>query len=502
MNFTDWVRAVFNPYKVEAVSIPSKRAVTSEGKPIPSGRASNDTNNSVVHRGWSFVPPADHESNWRLENVDVTHLDRYTPKELLDMLIDISPEISRAVWDFQRLCNPGWEVKAYNLGEGDSENAAAKAHIKDFLDRLRNQYGSVDVVIGRFFIGGYLRGAFCAELVLDAGAVESVDLVAPDPYSIRFRKTKDAVRGEIWQPGQWQGGGKFTPLNIPTFCYIPIDPAPASPYGRSLAAPALFAAIFSLGLLHDVKRVIMQQGYKRMDIVIDTEKAMDGFAYDPQGYASLGEYIRAAIDAVEDTYSALEPEDAFIHTDMFKLEAPAGTVDSDSIGAIDLIIKRLEGSVTRALKSNSLIMDTTNSTSETDSNRRWEIHAASVKSLQHYCEAMLESLLTVSLQAKGIQARVQFRFSELRAAEMFRDEQTRALRVQNSRNEYEAGYVSQHEAANSSVNHDADVPEPRKPLTATPFIQDNNSGNEALNQGSDDRTVFPLKGKKVAVDGQ
>ena len=248
-------------------------------------------------------------------------------------------------------------------------------------------------------------------LVLDRIATESDDLVAPEPYSIRFRKRKDPVRGEVWQPGQWQGGSSFVPLDIPTFLYIPIDPAPASPYGRSLAQPALFSAIFSLGLLHDIKRVIMQQGYKRMDIVIDIEKAMDSFAYDPQGMATLGEYIRAAVDDVSRTYALLEPEDAFVHTDLFKLEVPTGTVDSDSIGAIDTIIQRLEGSVTRALKSNSLIMDTTNSTSETDSNRRWEIHAASVKSLQHYCEAMLESLLTVSLQAKGIQARVEFKFA-------------------------------------------------------------------------------------------
>jgi hypothetical protein len=501
MTFTDWVRAIFKPYRENAVVVPAKRATTEQGKPITSGRVSNDSANSVVTKGWTFVSPADHETNWRLQDVDVTHLDRFTPKELLDMLIDISPEIARAVWDFQRLCNPGWEVKAYELGSEDTESAKAKEHITSFFHLLRDQYGSVDVVLGRFFIGAYLRGAFCSELVLDSSGLDSVDLVAPDPFSIRFRRRNDAVRGEVWQPGQWQGGRGFIPLDIPTFRYIPVDPAPGSPYGRSLAQPALFSAIFALGLLHDVKRVVMQQGYKRMDIVIDSEKAMDVFAYDPQGFASLGEYIRAAVADIEDTYADLEPEDAFIHTDIFKLEEPAGTIDSDSIGAIDKIMERLEGSITRGLKSNSLIMDTVKSSSEADSNRRWEIHSASVKSLQHFCEAMLESQLTLSLRAKGIQARVVFKFAELRAAEMFRDEQTQALKTQNARNNYEAGFISQDEAANDAVNHNADVPEPRKPLTKIDSIQDNSSGNEALYSGTDDRTVFPLKGKEVVVDG-
>lgn len=445
----------------------------------PAGRISTDTAkvSTFSSRVPVVSPPPNTDDLWKLKYLDYNNLDVYSPKELLDILIDLSPEIGYGLWQFQRMCNPGWECKVYYVGSENREHRAGKKHIDSVLAMLKDRYGSVDVLLGRYFIGAFTRGAFCSEIVLDGR--ETVDLVPPDPHSIRFRKIQEGVRGEVWQPGQMQAG-EFIPLDIPTFKYLPVDPAPASPYGRSIASPALFTAVFALSLWHDIKRVIMQQGYKRMDITLDTEVARENFRFDPQGTASLGQYIREAMNVVRSVYSTLKPDDAFIHTDLFQLGSPVGTIDSDSIGAIDRIIERLEKTITRALKSNGVVMDTGANLNETDSNRKWEIYVAGIKSLQHHCEAMLESQLNVSLRAAGIQARVVWRFSELRAAEMFRDEQTRALRIQNARNEYEAGFVSQDEAANSAVNHDADQPEPRKPLVNLEFNQDNNSGNEEL----------------------
>lgn len=476
MNLFNVARSLVGVEK-QRVAIASSSSPTS----YPVGRVSTDKGfGTIINPKVPVVaPPPNVDDLWKLKYLDYNNLDIYSPRELLDMLIDLSPEVGYGLWQFQRMCNPGWECKVYYPDSEDREHRAGKAHIKNVLSMLRDRYGSVDILLGRYFIGAFLRGAFCSEIVLDGR--ETVDLVAPDPYSIRFQKILEGVRGEVWQPGQMQNG-KFIPLDIPTFKYLPVDPAPASPYGRSIASPALFTAVFALSLWHDIKRVIMQQGYKRMDITLDSEIARENFNYDPQGTASLGEYMREAIAAVRSVYSALKPDDAFIHTDLFQIGSPVGTIDSDSIGAIDRIIERLEKTITRALKSNGVVMDTGSNLNETDSNRKWEIYVAGIKSLQHHCEAMLESQLNISLRAAGIQARVVWRFSELRAAEMFRDEQTRALRIQNSRNEYEAGFVSQNEAANSAVNHDADQPEPRKPLVNLEFKQDNNSGNEQLNK--------------------
>jgi hypothetical protein len=450
--------------------------------------------------GTTIVAPTDPDQFWKFNNVDTTNIGQFTPKELLDMLIDLSPEISYAMWQFQRMCNSGWEYKVYNITGEKVANDQGKLIVDIFFDLLKQQYGSPDVMLNRYFLNAFVRGAFCGEIIFAAGGIP-VDLAAPDPFSIRFRQIKDPARGVIWQPGQVQGS-KFVPLDIPTFKYIPVDPAPASPYGRSLCSPAIFTAVFSLSILHDIKRVIMQQGYKRMDISMDTEQAMDSFTFDPQGYASLGDYMRAAIDAIKATYSALQPDDALVHTDIFTINNPSGTIDSDSIGAIDKMMERLEMMVTRALKANGVVMDTSNNTNETDANRKWEIYVAGIKSIQHLCESMLESMLNLAIQNNGLQAYVEFRFAELRAAEMFRDEQTRTLRIQNSRAEYDNGYISQDEAALITVNHLPVLPEPiaaAQPLTQQ---QDNNAGNEKNNDKVPaTKSVAPTNGyhKEVSV---
>lgn len=485
MNMWDWMRAVFAPHRKSTLAPVSAMRAVGGARATPIGRASVDLSDTIITGNWVVVPPQDYETSWRTLNLDAAHLDVLAPRELLDMLIDLSPEVSRAYWDLLRLCNPGWEVKAFQAGSEDTEHPQAQVALDTFFAKLRATYGSVDVVIGRLFGSAFSRGAFCSEMVLGRGR-EMLDLATPDPYSVRFRKRRDSVRGDVWQPGQWQGG-EWVSLDIPTFKYLPVDPAPGVPYGRPLAAPALFTSIFLLGLLHDIKRVVMQQGYKRMDISISLEQAIAAYSNDTQGAESLGAFIAAAVRDVTTAYAQLEPDDAFIHSDMIVLNPPAGTVDSDSIGALGDIIEKLERMATRALKSNSLLMGNDESASETDSNRRWELHVAGIKSLQHYCENMLEAQLTLGLEARGIQARVQFRFAELRAAEELRDEQTATMKIANARAKFEAGWVSQDEASEEVTGHPADVPEPRGGIGAPmpEIVQDDNDSAEALNQGSD-----------------
>ena len=54
---------------------------------------------------------------------------------------------------------------------------------------------------GRIYTGAFLRGGFCAELVLDEFGRMPLDIATPDPASIRFQRRTDKVLGPIWQAG-------------------------------------------------------------------------------------------------------------------------------------------------------------------------------------------------------------------------------------------------------------------------------------------------------------
>ncbi|MCI0489376.1 MAG: hypothetical protein L0229_22515 [Blastocatellia bacterium] len=409
----------------------------------------------------TWVAPQNAEDEWRRLKLDGKTLDRISPSRLMSLLVDLSPEVSRALWDYLRLGNPGWEIKVTRPNSA-TPFKRGKDTLDEFIALLTDYYGAVDIVYNRLMFSAFLRGAMLAELVLDESGRQPVDLVTPDPWCVRFKRKEDPMRGRIWQLGQWQKG-QWVEFDRPTIRYTPIDPASDSPYGRPMCSPALFATLFLLGMLHDLRRVVAQQGYPRLHITIDLQKLVEGY---PQAKQLSKEDFKKWIDSiraeVEEHYAKLEPDDAFVSTDVIDIGAPVGTLDIKSLGALAGVIEALERLAIRALKTMPILMASNQSTTETQANRQWEIHIAGVKSLQHLSETMLGRLYTLALQCQGIAAKVVIRFAEIRAAEELRDQQVLTMKIGNARKAYDSGYISQDEAAMMAVGKEkADQPAPR-----------------------------------------
>ena len=86
-------------------------------------------------------------------------------------------------------------------------------------------------------------------------------------------------------------------------------------------------------------------------------------------------------------------------------------------------------------------MGSNEATSETHANRQWEIHTASIRSIQHPAEGLLSRFFGLALQSQGIAAAVKIKFSELRASEELRDEQVQQLKL-NAQEAYDNGLIS------------------------------------------------------------
>jgi hypothetical protein len=419
------------------------------------GRITQDSNDRPLFGGvMAIIPPTDAEDNWRMDRLDSHSLDRLSPARLLELLAELSPDVSKGLWDFLRFMNPGWEARALRAGSDEPDEAATVA-LNGILATIKTLYKSVDVVIARLHVSAYLRGALLAEIVLDKSARSVVDVATPDPSTVRFRRRDDPVRGSVAQLCQWQGT-KLVDLDAPTIGYIPIDPFPGSPYGRALAAPALFPALFLLGLLHDLRRVVSQQGYPRLDLEIVMEKLVESMPPDLENDdEAKKEWITAATEEIASVYSRLQPDDAYVHMDLVKVNRPVGAIDSSSLGAVDGLIRGLERLSVRALKSTSFLMGSQESTTETQANRQYEAYVQGIRAIQHLSESLLEELLTVGLQAQGIAATVEFRFAENRASEAMRDALTEQLQIANAAEKRDQGWITQDDAAQAIVGHDA-----------------------------------------------
>lgn len=427
---------------------------------------------------WGLAVRPDREMDWRALNLDDQTLSRISTGDLVEMMVDLSPEVSGALWHFIRFCNPGWEARALRPGSREKDKVG-QARLDAFLGELNRKHGAVDVVWNMFFMTAFMRGALFGELIADKAGRMPLDLVAIDPRAAEFVLRNDAELGAVWQLGQVRDNS-FVAIDAPTVQYVPVDPSPGKPpYGRSLVTPAIFPALFLLSLLHDLRRVVAQQGYPRLDLEVDLGKLQESMpeSIDDDPDKQL-EWVEKVIGQIAEMYGQLQPDDAYVHTDVVKVNRPVGAVDASSLGAVDALIRAVERMAIRGLKTMPLLMGSNEAVSETHANRQWEIHVAGVKALQHLAEQMLGRLLTLALQMQGMRAVVEFRFAELRASEMLRDAQTEAQRIENAKQKYLAGWISQEEAANEVVGHAPDRAEPR--------VIDIVGGNDIVNLGTGD----------------
>lgn len=439
-------------------------------KPLVGGRLSRDAEGGIRfnNRLSVIVPPVSIDETWRTLDLDGRTLSRISPFKLAEYLTDISPEVSRALWDFLRECNAGYEIRALVPGAENPDTRAQDA-IDAFLKTLNSLYGTVDVPINRLFLSIFMRGAICSELVLAADGRAPADLAVVDPAVVRARRIDDPVRGTIFEYGQLNGG-KWVAFDRPTISYIPVDPLPASPYGRAMISPAIFTSLFLIGLLHDLRRVIAQQGYPRYDIEIVLDEALKQMPAQAKANPSVQEaWLNTLVQTIAEYYADLEPDSAFTHTSAVKLNRPISAVDADSLGGIGPMIEALERMATRALKTAPFMLGISESTTETQANRQFEQRAITIRAVQHLVENQLGHLLGLALQCQGIVAEVHVEFAENRASEEQRDEMVRQLRQANATAGYQAGFLSQDDAALYAWDREtADQPEPRSSAEAAP----------------------------------
>lgn len=394
------------------------------------------------------------------EDLEFTNLEDFKELSLDDklrLLAHISPEAARAYWDFVIFVGHKVEIEVHRSDDPEATDERGKAAIQAFIDSLDDMHDSHLTLIHRIIAAGFVRGAFAAELVLDENGRLPLDLATPDPAVLDFRRVTDPRRGQVWALGQWQGGKWVDLEDVPTVKYVPILPMVDSPYALAWIETAVFPALFLLMLLQDLRRVVANQGYDRLDIAVDVEKmraAMPaGIANDPDKFR---EWVEATITEVSTVYSSLEPDDAYVHTDVVSVNAPVGALGNTSMTtSVDQLMQSLERMLVRAFKSIPFLMASRQTTTETQANREWEAYSAGIGIIQNKLGYLLGSLFTLALEAQGIQARVEFDFDQLSESEELRKAQVKQLEIANAWSMYQYGFITHDEAAESVAGHPA-----------------------------------------------
>ena len=390
---------------------------------ISKGRLTQDRDMTHMRSLKAVIPPPDYQAEWNTLDINELTPGKVPTDRLLLLLTSVSSEIAKASFDFEKYMISSWTW--------DTEKDSSKKYIEDYFASIDTFGPSFDACLDKLASGAFVRGAYFFEVVLNNK--KPVGFHVADPILARFRHMDSDVYGQSEQLGQMQNG-KFVPLDVPTVFYEVVHSVINSSYGKPLISPVIFPSIFLLGFLLDLRRVIRNQGYYKLDFSLDLEMLDQRIQKGILTPAEVNAFINQEIENVRSYYATLGPDDAYVHTSDIVVSDVSGSLNTSALSAIDAVIMVLQNQITLACKTIPILMGINNSTSETHANRQWEDYMAMIRSCQRALARALGKAFTLVLRYQGIQDKVIFKFSELSVMTALQYEQMRAVAVSNVRN--------------------------------------------------------------------
>ena len=417
----------------------SLRAIT---QPIVASRGGRQTGEDLA---LNFLigmdaPVPDPSSSWRsLQSQRKNLLDLPYPR-LLQIALDLSPEVNKGLHDFLRFVNPGYIL------ENDNEEALRAT--EQFIGMLDTYYGSFNSHVDSLWSGVFLTGALFPELVLDPSSRYPIDLVFNDPASARFRREPHPIRGNRWRLGQQtRFGYKYLDDN-PLIKYLGFDRLTDNPYGRPIVGPAVYSSILLLGLIMDLQRAVANLGLSRMDYELDAEELLKLINMNPDiagDDEATAQFINEQIEKIENVLANLDPDSDYVHLSTVKVNYARNPITLNLSG-IETITNNLQRNVVNGFKGISALINVLDSTTETHIRSQLEFFVSSVQSLQSEVEDVLESYFDIGNQVQGLQGATRFRFKRQRTADRKAEAEIRKTETETTISKLDAGIIDETEA--------------------------------------------------------
>ncbi len=378
--------------------------------------------------------------------------------ETLRHIRDYNPDAALAVWNTLRLANPGHELSVYYAAPGpdgeEIEDVEGKALLEELCDRVGSEYGGgVDTLIDVLNLTLMTQGAIAAEVELSQNVREVVDYCPVDPRWIDF--ARDEQTGKAVPV--IASFGAVQRINPNQFRYIPLDPDVDGPHGRSPMWTVLEVVFFQQEVMRDLKAVMHNQGYPRIDVAVLEEIVVQNT---PEHLKAPGreEEFRVWVDGflsdLQGTYNALHPDDTFIHWDWVKV-AYVGA--SGNTGSLDVarVIQVIDTQMVAALKQLPVLLGRNEGATTTHATVQWQIYVASIEALQRRTKRMVEWLHNTALQVYGRQSYARVAFDEIRKVDRRAEAEAARIETETAMMQVRAGWIDNDEAAMAMVGHEA-----------------------------------------------
>ena len=382
-------------------------------KPIMTrARLTTDRDTIVPFSSFQTYKTSGDATDWKLSFLKEEDLVRKDVNDLTRILLQSSPDLSRAHSDMQMSINTGFELTVLRDGtQSDNTLDAAQQILDNALIQMDNEREPLNTKIDKFVSSMFLKGALYSECVFDGQNGESfINIRVLNPFRVAYQEAEDEVRGQYTLWGE-ERNGQFMPIESPFVQYIPINPIDDSPLGTPMIGSAIFPIVFMMGMMKSVRQVIESQAYPLGLVTIDGEKMLaSGISEN-----DLIDEINSLTKDVESRMNNAKLNEIFVYGAEVGYQI-IGHMGKSNFDAIEVIQKVLDQWIYRALKQFPVVFGSTEGNAlSSNAEQQLEAHSIFIDSLQTKIENILTVHFTQILRNVGNMAIPVFRLRRTNA---------------------------------------------------------------------------------------
>lgn len=394
--------------------------------------------------------------------------------EQIEVIAAKDPDVSQAVWSFQRLCMQGINIEIRDLN-GNRLNDAEE--LFNYQCRFWNTLGEdgLDGLIDNLHKTGLLYNIMMIEVVVSSVNENTFSgIYIIDPRTVEFQlEERDGV--ERWIPYQDQDGDKVD-LTQGNVFWVSVNTDITTPTGPYLLESAIPAVDYKLQTIRDSSAVLRRQGYPYNIFSINKERVVNSLPTSQQNDPDkVKKAIQEAINLASSVAVNREPTQDIVVTDDIEVNRSSNNTASSSVD-IRAWLEPIDVQMLNGCKTLGFLMNRNSGTTESWGTVQMKVITDMVKSFQRKSKRLIEYVGAMWLQLNGYQGTLTVTH---KALEYLSEQQMWTAQMQKD-NHYklaeEQGWISTDEAAQGALGVDK---------ASGSKASENNNDNNSSNNNND-----------------
>lgn len=400
--------------------------------------------------------------------------------EQLELIAAKDPDVSQAVWAFQRLCMQGIQIEITDLNGNRLPDAEALFNQQcKYWNKL--SHDGLDGLIDNLHKVGLLYNVMMIEAVVSSPQENTFSgIYIIDPRTIEWQyESRDGI--DQWIPYQDQDGNKVD-LTAGNVFWVVVNPDISTPKGPFLLEPTIAAVDYKLQTIKDSSLVLRRQGYPYNIYTIDKQKVIDSlpasFRNDPK---KVKEAIDNAVNLAANVASNREPTQDIVITSDITVDRSSNSSAGSSVD-VRAWYETIDLQMLNACKTLGILMNRNSGSTESWGTVQMKLITDMIKSFQNKSKRLIEDVGTIWMQLNGYQGTLKVTHNPLEYQSEMQKWQAQNTKDTHFKNAESQGWISTDEAAQGALG--VAKATGQKQNTDSSNNSNNNSSNSSNNNSN------------------